>query len=449
MNPDVDTPDGQTPAAATPAPATPSAADSAVHASHDVLIVGGGLVGASLAIALDRLGLDVGLVEAAPPGSLPAVFDERNLSFAEATVNALSALGVLAKLRAPTGSIRRIHISRRGDFGRAVLEAERYGREEFGRIVVARDFGEALEARLAELPRLQRYRPVRFVGLADGDPAWRAIRVADGAGERVLRARLLVAADGTRSGVREALAIGADEYDYGQTLFVTRLRGERAPDGTAYERLGAEGPTALLPRGDRHYGLIHSVATANAEEVAALDEAGFIARAQEAFGWRAGRFLACGARSLYPAIRVLARRTTERRAVLVGNAAQTIHPIGAQGFNLGLRDAMTLAELIERQLATGTAGGAVDCGADELLERYAQRRASDRERTVAFSDGAARLAANDSGLMRPLRSLGLFAVDRLPSAQSFLVGGAMGYRGDVPALCRGEHDDLRSFGGRA
>lgn len=449
MNPDVDTPDGQTPDAATPAPATPAAADSAVHASHDVLIVGGGLVGASLAIALDRLGLDVGLVEAAPPGSLPAVFDERNLSFAEATVNALSALGVLAKLRAPTGSIRRIHISRRGDFGRAVLEAERYGREEFGRIVVARDFGEALEARLAELPRLQRYRPVRFVGLADGDPAWRAIRVADGAGERVLRARLLVAADGTRSGVREALAIGADEYDYGQTLFVTRLRGERAPDGTAYERLGAEGPTALLPRGDRHYGLIHSVATASAEEVAALDEAGFIARAQEAFGWRAGRFLACGARSLYPAIRVLARRTTERRAVLVGNAAQTIHPIGAQGFNLGLRDAMTLAELIERQLATGAAGGAVDCGADELLERYAQRRASDRERTVAFSDGAARLAANDSGLMRPLRSLGLFAVDRLPSAQSFLVGGAMGYRGDVPALCRGEHDDLRSFGGRA
>lgn len=439
-------PDGQTPAAATPAPATPGADQSAVHASHDVLIVGGGLVGASLAIALDRLGLDVGLVEAAPPGSLPAVFDERNLSFAEATVNALGALGVLAKLRAPTGSIRRIHISRRGDFGRAVLEAERYGREEFGRIVVARDFGEALEARLAELPRLQRYRPVRFVGLADGDPDWRAIRVADGAGERVLRARLLVAADGTRSGVRDALAIGADEYDYGQTLFVTRLRGERAPDGTAYERLGAEGPTALLPRGDRHYGLIHSVATAHVEAVAALDETGFVARAQEAFGWRAGRFLACGARSLYPAIRVLARRTTERRAVLVGNAAQTIHPIGAQGFNLGLRDAMTLAELIERQLATGH----VDCGADELLERYAQRRASDRERTVAFSDGAARLAANDSGLMRPLRSLGLFAVDRLPSAQSFLVGGAMGYRGEVPALCRGEPGgDVRSFGGRA
>lgn len=424
-------------------------ATAAVHASHDVLIVGGGLVGASLAIALDRIGLDVGLVEAAPPGALPAVFDERNLSFAEATLNALGALGVLARLRAPTGAIRRIHISRRGDFGRSVLDAARYGREEFGRIVVARDFGEALEARLAELPRLHRYRPVRFVGLADGEDGWRAIRVADGAGERVLRARLLVAADGTRSGVREACGIAADEYDYGQTLFVTRLRCERAPDGTAFERLGDEGPTALLPRGDRHYGLIHGVANADATAVAGLDEAGFLARAQQAFGWRAGRFVSCGARSLYPAIRVLAQRTTAPRTVLVGNAAQTIHPIGAQGFNLGLRDAMTLAELIEQDLAAPDRAGAVDCGSADLLERYVRRRAPDRERTVEFSDGLARLASNETALMRPLRSLGLLALDRLPTAQSMLVGGAMGYRGDVPALCRGDEPDLPDLPGRS
>ncbi|BAV96739.1 2-octaprenyl-6-methoxyphenyl hydroxylase [Lysobacter enzymogenes] len=421
--------------------ATPHSSGAQIHASHDVLIVGGGLVGASLAIALDRIGLDVGLIEAAPPGALPAVFDERNLSFAEATLNALDALGVLAKLRAPTGPIRRIHISRRGDFGRTVLDAQRYGREEFGRVVVARDFGEALEARLAELPRLLRYRPVRFVGLADGDEGWRAVRVADGAGERILRTRLLVAADGTRSGVRDALGIGSEQHDYGQTLFVARVRGERTPDGTAYERLGRDGPTALLPRGDRHYGLIHGVATAEADAVAALDEAGFLARAQDAFGWRAGRLLACGARSLYPAIRVLAQRTVAARAVLVGNAAQTIHPIGAQGFNLGLRDAMTLAELIEQQRAAGDA----DCGSDALLARYLERRREDRERTVGFSDGLARLASNETELMRPLRSLGLFAFDRLASAQSFLVGGAMGYRGDVPALCRNDRAGAAGF----
>lgn len=402
---------------------------------HDVLIVGGGLVGASLAIALDRSGLNVGLVEAAPPGALPAVFDERNLSFAEATVNALAALGVLQKLRAPSGAIRRIHISRRGDFGRSLLEAQRYGRDEFGRVVTARDFGAALEARLAELPRLQRYRPVRFVGLAEDDGRSRAIRVADGAGERILRTRLLVAADGTRSGVREALGIGVDEHDYEQTLFVTRLRAERAPDGTAYERLTEGGPTALLPRGDGHYGLVHGVRREQADAVAALDEAGFLAHVQEAFGWRIGRFLACGTRSVYPAIRVLAQRRSATRALLVGNAAQTIHPIGAQGFNLGLRDALTLAELIEAALA---AHGEVDCGAATLLDDYERRRREDRERTVAFSDGLARITANESPLLRPLRSLGLFAADRLPSAQAYLVGGAMGYRGDVPALCRGE-----------
>lgn len=406
---------------------------------HDVLIVGGGLVGASLAIALDRSGLRVGLIEAAPPSALPAVFDERNLSFAEATVNALGALGVLQKLRAPSGAIRRIHISRRGDFGRSLLDAQRYGREEFGRVVTARDFGEALEARLAELPRLQRYRPVRFVGLAEDDGNTRAVRVADGAGERVLHARLLVAADGTRSGVREALGIEVDEHDYEQTLFVTRLRAERAPDGTAYERLTEGGPTALLPRGDGHYGLVHGVLREQADAVAGLDEAGFLAQAQDAFGWRVGRFLACGARNAYPAIRVLAQRRVAARALLIGNAAQTIHPIGAQGFNLGLRDALTLAELIEaaRIEAARAESGELDCGAASLLDAYERRRQEDRERTIAFSDGLARVTANESSLLRPLRSLGLFAADRLPSVQAYLVGGAMGYRGDVPALCRG------------
>jgi 2-octaprenyl-6-methoxyphenol hydroxylase len=372
-----------------------------------MLIVGGGLVGSSLAIALERVGVDVALVEAAPAGTLPAVFDERNLSFAEATVNALSALGVLQKLRAPAGSIQRIHISRRGDFGRGLLEAVRYGRSEFGRVVVARDFGDALEARLAELPGLTRYRPMRLLGLADTEAGHRTVRAADAAGER--------------------------EHDYAQTLFVTRLRTTRAPDGTAYERLGEDGPTALLPRGDRHYGLIHAVARQDVESVAALDEAGFLARAQAAFGWRAGRLLACGTRSTLAPIRVVAQRVTAPRAVLVGNAAQTIHPIGAQGFNLGLRDALTLAELIAD---ARTRDAAADCGSPELLDAYVQRRQDDRTRTIGFSDGMARLTANDAPLMRPLRSLGLFAVDRLPSVQAYLVGGAMGYRGDVPALCR-------------
>src|SRR5690554_1561532 len=394
---------------------------------HDVLIVGGGLVGASLAIALDGLGLDVAQVEAAPPGSLPPVFDQRNLSFADATVNALTALGVMAELRTPTGPIRRIHVSRAGDFGRTCLEAADYGRDAFGQVVVASDFGHALEARMARLQHLTRYRPARFVGCSDlGDV--RAVRIAEGERERTVHTRLLVGADGSASGVRAALGIGADEHDYGQTVLVARVRASRAPDGTAWERFTAHGPTALLPRGDRHYGVVHGVARDEAGAAMDLGEAGFLARIQAAFGWRAGRFLAAGARSAYPMTRTVARRTTAPRAVLVGNAAQSMHPVGAQGFNLGLRDALTLAEQV--------AAHRDDPGSEQALRGYAERRREDRGRTLAFSDGLARLTANDAPLLRPLRGLGLMAVDRLPALQARLAGGAMGYRGDVPALCR-------------
>jgi 2-octaprenyl-6-methoxyphenol hydroxylase len=126
-------------------------------------------------------------------------------------------------------------------------------------------------------------------------------------------------------------------------------------------------------------------------------------------------------------VRVRAEATTAARAVLIGNAAQTLHPVGAQGFNLGLRDALTLAELIE---------GEADAGSAAVLAAYVARRGEDRERTLEFSDGLARLTAHPGTLLRPLRSLGLLALDRLPSAQAWLVGGAMGYRGDVPRLCR-------------
>lgn len=396
---------------------------------HDVVIVGGGLVGASLAIALVRQGVEVGLVEAAPAGQMPAVFDQRNLSFAAATVNALTALGVMQQLRTPTGPIRRIHISRQGDFGRVRLEAQDYGRATFGQVVVARDFGEALEARLDGLSGLTRYRPARFVGFAPDEAGHRALRIADAEGERTLHARLVVAADGTRSAVREALGIGVDEHDYGQTLFVARVRATQAPDGTAYERLGDDGPTALLPRGDRHWGVVHGVAREQAETVAALNDVAWLARLQRAVGWRIGRLVASGERSAYPIARVVAQRLVADRAVVLGNAAQTIHPIGAQGFNLGLRDALTLAE----EIARGD-----DPGAASRLAAYAARRREDRERTLAFSDGLARLTANPSPLLKPVRSAGLVAMEAQPSLQAFLVGGAMGFRGDVPALCRGE-----------
>ena len=395
---------------------------------HDIVIVGGGLVGASLAIALDGSGLDVALVEGTPPGVMPAVFDERSLSFGEATVNALSALDVLPRLRSGGGPIRRIDITRAGEFGRARLDATRYGREAFGQVVVARDFGEALEARLADVPGLVRYRPARFLdtSLAGGV---RSVRLDVDGASLTLRTPLLVGADGTASSVREALGIATDVRDYGHALFVARLRTAKPPDGTAYERLTDDGPTALLPRADRHFGLVHGVADAEADAVGAMDDAGFIARVQAAVGWRHGRVLACGPRSRYPAQRRVAEATIAGRAVLIGNAAQALHPLGAQGFNLGLRDALTLAETL-----AGDARGAI--GNDAQLAGYAARRAEDRERTLAFSDGFLRIGMRPSAWMAPLRSLGLMALDPPSWLQAWLVGGAMGYRGDVPALCR-------------
>lgn len=407
-----------------------AASQTVDDAAHDVVIVGGGLVGASLAIALERASVDVAMIEATPPGEMPAVFDQRSLGFADASVNALRALGVMAKLRLPTAAIRRIQVSRAGDFGRVRLDAAAYGRPAFGQVVVASDFGQALERRLCELPRLTRYRPARFIGLEPLDDGHRVLRIADDDGERRIRARLLVAADGSASPVRAALGIGVVREDYGQVLFVCRLRAERAPDGTAHERFTANGPTALLPRGDRHYGAVHAVAVAEAEAVAALDDAAFAERIQRVCGWRLGRILHCGPRSRYPALRLLARASTAPRAVLVGNAAQTLHPNGAQGFNLGLRDALTLAELIECH--------GLESLQDRVLDPYRRRRRIDREQTIAFSDDLARLTAARALAWSPLRSLGMLAIDRLPALQARLVAGAMGYRGEVPALCRAE-----------
>lgn len=399
--------------------------------SCDIAIVGGGLVGASLACALEGLGHTVALIEAtASDGAqTPPGFDERNLALAEATLNALNALGVLRHLTTPPAPIRRIHVSRAGDFGAVRLNAAEYGRERFGGVVVARDLGHALEARLAQIAGLARLCPAQVVAV-HSQPSGYRLELHAGAEARTLDARLLVAADGSRSVVRQALGIGTLEHDYRQTLFVSSLAADRAPDGQAWERFTDSGPLALLPRPDGHYGAILGVARDQAQTVAAFDDAAYLALIQDRFGGRAGRFTRVGARTAYPIARVLAGRLSAPRALLMGNAAQTIHPVGAQGFNLGLRDALTYAELL------GEAGPGADPGDPALLAAYLDARREDRERTLAFSHRLARLTADPSPFMRAMRSAGLLALEYLPGLKAPLVGGAMGYRGRVPRLAR-------------
>jgi 2-octaprenyl-6-methoxyphenol hydroxylase len=398
----------------------------------DVLIVGSGLVGASLACALDGSGLRVGLVEASA-GTVAAPvpsFDERNLALARASRNALVALGVWSRIAAAPSPIRRIHVSSRGDFGAVRLDAADYGLDAFGAVVVARELGAALESRLDSVRALERFRPARVEAVREAGELLE-VETLRGSERVLLQTRLLVGADGTESAVRAARGIAVARHDYDQTLFVSTLLPARTHAQQAFERFTDSGPVALLPLAGARMGCVCTVARADAERVAALDDRGWIDLVQERFGWRLGRLSQPGRRHGYAMQRVVAESLLASRTVLVGNAAQTVHPIGAQGFNLGLRDALTLAE----ELIAAHAAGA-DPGEAQRLQRYAARRRIDREQTLAFSDGLVRLFANRFAPLRAARGLGLIAVDRLAGVRDALVAGAMGFRGDVPRLAR-------------
>ncbi len=398
-----------------------------VNDSFDVLIVGGGLVGASLAIALDEVGFAVALAEAAPPRvDLQPSYDERNLALARASVNALESLGVL-DAQSPLTPLRRIHVSRRGDFGAVRLDAQQLGLPPFGAVMPARELGNALLRRLDACTRLVRIAPAQAVAIASHDDAAQ-VDLRGSESVRRVRTRLLVGADGSDSFVRGAFGIDVQRHDYRQCAFVTTLTTERPLDGLAYERFTDSGPVALLPLGDRRAGLVLCVDADDAPRVAALDDDAFVAFVHERFGFRAGRLSRPGRRKPYPLVRGIAGRTIAPRCVLVGNAAQTVHPLGAQGFNLGLRDALTLSELLHDAARTGG-----DPGATSLLERHVERRAADRTATTAFSDDLVRLMGNDFAPLGLARSLAFHALDRIaPLKRAFALRG-MGFRGDTPS----------------
>lgn len=395
----------------------------------DIVIVGGGLVGSSLAIALDGCGFRVALVEAAMPrvADQPS-YDERNLALARASINALQALGVWAHTGDQASPIKRIHVSRRGDFGAVHLDAAELGLPAFGAVLPARELGNALLHRLDECSALTRIAPAQVMGLESrADAVEVTMRAGDE--ERRISTRLLVGADGTESFVRRHFGIGTRRTDYAQCAFVTTVTTDRTLDGMAYERFTDSGPVALLPLGQHRAGLVLSVPAGDAERVADLDDAAFIALVHERFGYRAGRLSRPGRRKPYPLARVLADALTAPRCVLVGNAAQTVHPLGAQGFNLGLRDALTLSELLVGAEQAGT-----DPGSADLLAAHVARRAADREATTAFSDDLVRLMGHDLLPLRALRSLGFVALDRLAPLKRRMALRGMGFRGDVSAL---------------
>lgn len=397
----------------------------------DVAIVGGGLVGASLALALAPTGLRVALIEGVSPDadSQPS-FDDRTTAIGNGTRQSFESLGLWSAIAPNAAAIRRIHVSDAGRYGFARLSADEHGIEAFGYVVTNRVLGAALRGRLGALAGLELRMPARCTEVRVGAER---VELVTEPGETPLRARLVVAADGANSRVRAAAGIVADTEDYQQVAVVAHVSAARAADGTAYERFTPTGPFAVLPLASGHYGVVWTLAPAEAERVLGLDDATYLAALQRSFGWRLGRLLTVGRRQAYPLALTRAQSLTGPRTVLIGNAAQALHPVAGQGFNLGLRDAVTLAEVLAQQLGEARR----DAGAPALLAQFADRRARDRGGVMRLTDGLVKLFGDERPGVGLMRDLGLLLFDLSPAAKQALSRLSWGFAERLPRLPQG------------
>lgn len=403
----------------------------------DVAIVGGGMVGASLALALRGSGLSVLVIEPfGPDDAAQPSFDERTTALGNGSRRALQALGVWEALQPEAAPIQRIHVSDAGRFGFARLDAAQFGQAALGHVVPNRAIGRELWSALRQSGHAQLCLGARVEAVMAQASAV-ALRWTQDGEARQADARLVVAADGAQSLVRTAAGIEARRDDYDQTAVVAAVRTDRASDGTAFERFTPDGPMALLPlrppQAGHWYTLVWAARPQDAQSLLALEAPAFLARWQQAFGWRAGRAVQLGQRASYPLTLVRAAEAVAPRTVLLGNASQSLHPVAGQGFNLGLRDAAELAEV----LVDARRAGATDVGAPDLLSRYAAARHADRQGVVRFTDTLVRVFSDDSPAWAAVRDAGLLLFDVLPPAKQALSRVSLGFGGRSPRLTRG------------
>jgi 2-octaprenyl-6-methoxyphenol hydroxylase len=391
-----------------------------------VAIAGGGMVGLSLAAALAELPLEVAVIEPVGPGAdRQPSFDSRTTALSNGSRRVLEGIGAWSAVAAAATPIRRIHVSERGSFGTAVLTAEEQGVASLGHTVENRLLGQSLHARIAAMPRIG----LRRASVAAVSQVAGAVRLETDKGES-LDARLVVAADGAQSAVRPALGIGAETSDYGQVAVIAHVDTTRFHDYTAYERFMPGGPIAVLPIGEGRSAVVWTMSPEAARRALELDDAVFLSELQAAFGLRLGRFTRVGRRQAYPLALTRAERLTAPRAVILGNAAQSLHPVAGQGFNLALRDVALLAELL------ADAGGS-DPGDPALLERYAAERAADREAVIGFTDALVRGFGLALAPIRRARGRGLLLFDLLRPVKHEFARRTMGLAGRQPRLVRG------------
>ncbi len=394
---------------------------------YDIVIAGGGMIGTSLALALLPLGLRVAVVEAVPRTS-PAQpsFDDRSTALSRSTQRMFAAMGLWDDIAAASTPITSIHVSDQGRFGFSHIDAGEQGVEALGYVVINRVIGGVLQRALDADPTIDVLCPARIVDVELAPEIARATVEGGDGRRRTLGCDLLVAADGANSAVREMMGISASRASYGQRAVIGNLLTEKPIENVAYERFTEQGPLAMLPLSEGRTGFVWTVAEEDADRVLALDDASFLAELQAAFGNRLGVLSNVGKRAAYPLVLSKAACLTATRSVLVGNSAHGLHPVAAQGFNLGMRDVAALC----------------DCLADyrddpNMLDRYAQWRRGDQGKLVRFTDSLVKLFGTRRPPLRVLRDVGMIGFDLVPGVRSLFAKHTMGLAGRLPRLSRG------------
>ncbi|MBJ6609684.1 MAG: 2-octaprenyl-6-methoxyphenyl hydroxylase [Candidatus Thiothrix moscowensis] len=397
----------------------------------DVLIVGGGMVGASLAVALKPLKLKVGLIEAYNFGvAEQPSYDDRSIALSYGSSRIYQGMGIWGKLRSGVESIQHIHVSDRGHFGAARMEATEENVPALGYVVESRVLGKLLYDELAtgEIALLV---PAKVYGVEQSADSVQVQIERNGVVD-TLQTRLLVVSDGRDSSVREALGIDSIRREYHQTALIANVTTSEPHRNTAYERFTASGPLALLPLTEGRYSLVWTHRDDEVANTLQLDDADFLRKLQLEFGYRQGAFTKVGQRAAYPLVLQKAVKEVAGRAVVIGNASHALHPVTGQGLNLGLRDVAQLADLLAETVLAHS-----DPGAADLLARYQRLREPDHQSVVRYTDTLVRVFSNDFAPLAHARAAGLMAVDRIALLRRWNARQGMGVRQRQTRLARG------------
>lgn len=373
----------------------------------DVIIAGGAMAGATLALALDTLSqgkLAIAVVEAHPlDGKLAHPgFDSRSIALSHGSVQILQNLSLWQSLQEVAIPITHIHVSDRSHIGMTDITCQQLDLEALGYVVELADVGQIYAQKMQQSPHIELFCP-SAVQQVERSMDKVTVTLND---QRTIQAKLLVAADGAISTCCEQIGLIQQEHDFEQVAVIANVVSSKAHQGRAFERFTADGPVALLPMSDNRLSLVWCLPPAKAQQVFSLSDEGFLAQLQDAFGWRLGQMNKVGTRACYPLQLRYREQNISHRFAIVGNAAQTLHPIAGQGFNLGIRDVASLADELIKQQA--------DVGCYRGLQAFSQRREADRDATIKLTSSLVHLFSNDWLTTRIGRNVGLMMMDNLP-----------------------------------